>query len=244
MSTGTAVVNWQDEMAKEAQTAAAQERPDNNWISFKSGILSLNGNVAKDNRVQVIIFDSAYENALYTKPYDPKVIVSPDCWAIGRDEAEMAPTNAVPNPVSPACPSCPNNQWNSDPSGGKGKACKNVRRIAMIQASDLDKGVAAEILFARIPTMSIKNWATYVTQIANVVRRPSWGVVTELSLVPDTKSQFQVKFSYVDSIHEDHLGLIKAIKEACGDGLLAEYTANTEVEHGSPVPVKGKGGKF
>jgi len=237
---GTSVVNWQEEMAKQAVAQAEKEKPNNNWLSFKSGVLSLNDTPAKDNRILAVIFDAAYENAWYPGAYDPKNITAPDCWAIARDEEDLAPSNVVSEPVSPDCVNCPKNDWGSDPSGGKGKACKNVRRIALVQASELDKGVAANVLLARIPTMSVKNWSKYVTQIANVVRRPTWGVITELRVVPDTKSQLQVQFSFVENVPEEMLEHIAAIREAAGDAILAEYTPNTQVEHGSTVPVKGK----
>jgi hypothetical protein len=225
-------------MAKEAVAQAEQEKPDNNWLSFKSGILSFNDMPAKDNRMLCVIFDSAYENAWYPGAYDPKNIVAPDCWAIARAEEDMAPSNVVPEPVSPGCVDCPKNEWGSDPAGGKGKACKNVRRIALIQAADIAKGVSADVMLARIPTMSVRNWSKYVTQVANVVRRPTWGVVTELRLVPDVKSQFQVQFSFVENIPEEMLEHIVAIRAAAGNAILAEYTPNSQVESGSTVPVK------
>jgi hypothetical protein len=227
-TTSVAVSDWDERMRKAADAQASQERPDNNWISFKSGVLQLNEQAAKGNKINCIIIDAAYENGLYLKPYDPNKLVSPDCWAISRDGDELAPTHAVPNPVATRCGGCPNNEWGSDPKGGKGKACKNIRRIAIVLESDLDKGAAAPILFARIPTMSVRNWSKYVTQVASVIRRPSWAVVTELSVVPDAKSQFQVHFNFVSNVGDDLLPTIEALTKLSGDSLLADYTANAE----------------
>jgi hypothetical protein len=238
MSESTAVEkpqDWAAMMAKAAMEQAQTEKPDNNWISFKSGVLQYNDQPAKNNRIQCVIFDAAYENGLYTKPFDPNKVVSPDCWAIARVEEDLAPSNAVPNAVSPECTQCPNNEWGSDPRGGKGKACKNIRRIALVQASDLEKGTGADVLFARIPTMSVRNWSKYVNQIANVVRRPSWGVITELSVVPDSKSQFQVQFSFVQNVPDELMDTVMAIKEAAGDSLLVEYTPNPVEEEAAPA---------
>ena len=32
-----------------------------------------------------------------------------------------------------ACADCPHNQWGTDPKGGKGKACKNMVRVYVLQ---------------------------------------------------------------------------------------------------------------
>lgn len=37
------------------------------------------------------------------------------------------------------CDKCPCNQYGSDPNGGKGKACKNMRRIYLMRSNELPK---------------------------------------------------------------------------------------------------------
>lgn len=230
-------------MAKAAAEAAQQEKPDNKFISFKSGMLSFNGNVAPGNKIQCVIISSAFENSYFPNDYDPNKVVSPDCWAVSHVEADMAPNNEATNPVSPACEDCPKNQWEEDPKTKKNfKQCKNVRRLALVLASTLEGDpLTAEVMYAKLPVTSVGNWAKYVNQISNVVKRPPWGVITEMSVVPDIKSQFKVNFQFVGLVPDDKLEGCHALQEIAYKDILFDYPKNKpEVEAPAPAPKAGK----
>ena len=226
-------------MAEAAARAVEEEKPDNKFISFKSGVLSLNGNAAKDNKIQVAIVGWCFENQFFPGKYDPKNIVSPECWAVGHVEDDLTPDPECNKVVAPDCYDCAYNEWESDLAGGKGKACKNIRRLAMILQPDIGKPMEADVLFARLPVTSVANWAKYVAQIGNVVKRPAWGVLTEVSVVPDMKTQFKVGFQFMGLIEDEHLEGIHTLYDKVYKDILFPNPRNPEPEVAAAQPAKG-----
>ena len=199
---GTDVVDYKAELAKMTVAVAEAEKPAGNWISFKGGIMSVGGNPIKGNKMPVVILHSVFENQLYADRYDPNNQQPPICYAFGETDDELKPHPESAKPQSENCHECPKNQWNSDPGGGKGKACKNVRRLGMISASDLHQVNKAPVAIAKMPVTSVKNWSTFASQIANVLKLPPIAVIAEMSVEPDAKTQFQVNFALLDKIED------------------------------------------
>lgn len=199
---GTAVASWQEELNQMAVATAAVEKPQGNWVSFKGGQLVIGGSPMKDNKVPVVVIHSVFENQLYANKYNPNDQQPPICYAFGEDDTDLKPHPESAKPQAESCAVCPNNEWGSDPGGGKGKACKNVRRLAMISADDLalDKVDKAEVAIAKLPVTSVKNWSTFASQVANVLKLPPIAVIVEMSVVPDAKTQFQVHFDLLNKV--------------------------------------------
>lgn len=240
-------IDYTSLMQAAAQKAMEQTKPDTKLISFKSGVLAFNDHPAPGNKVNAIILGFCHENQWFPRPYDPKVIVSADCWAVGYAEATMAPKPGKVTELfhEAGCASCPNNEWGSDPKGGNGKACKNTIRLGMvILPSDVADLQNADFLFARIPVTSTKNWNKYVQQIGNVVKRPPFGVVTEMSTVPDMKSQFKVNFKFLSLLDDSWLEHVIPLVERMQTELLFENGVNSPEEAATTpaaAPAKGKG---
>ncbi len=196
----TAVANWESELSALAQQTVETEKPAGNWISFKGGQLSFGGQPIPGAKLPVVVIYSVFENQLYQDKYDPNNPQPPICYALAENDEELKPHPEAYKPQAESCEVCPHNAWGSDPSGGRGKACKNVRRLAMVAAADLDKLDKAEIGLAKMPVTSVKNWSSYASQIANVLKVPPLAVITEMSVTPDPKTQFQVNFQLIDKI--------------------------------------------
>lgn len=86
-----------------------------------------------------------------------------------------------------SCESCPHNQWGSDPKGGKGKACKNMVRVYLLQ-----EGCAFPVLITLPPT-STGNWRDYMKRLAGRMKS-IYGVVTRVKLEKD-KSEGGITYS-------------------------------------------------
>lgn len=233
--TGTDVVDWEQEMRQQAAVAAGAQRSSGGqgkFFSFKAGQLTYDDNALPGNQVAVIILADIMENSWYDEPYDANRPMSPKCFAFGHDESEMEPP-ADPIDSDPyferqsdTCATCPRNEWGSAPVG-KGKDCKNVMRIAVIPAgqytaSGKGRNVSldyepyddpshfqkADVAFMKLPVMSVKNYAKYVKQIAADMGRPPHGVITNIYVEPDAKSQFAVKFELIDVVPPDLLPIV------------------------------------
>lgn len=205
--TGKSLVNWDAEFAeyqkqsKAGITVGAQGK----FLSFKNG-LAYNGVELEDDEVRCVIVGWTHHNQFYdpNTPYDADNPTTPICYSFGQDPAEMAPDSHSPDKQHADCASCPFNQFESARQG-KGKACKNTFRLALIAESDLDSIGSPEVIYASIPPKSLKNFAKYIAQDLDKYSRPHWAVVTLLKRVPDSKAQFVVTFECVEIIKDSKL---------------------------------------
>ena len=243
-------IDWAKEFAASAAAQAAAEKPDNKFISFKSGVLSYNDTPAPGNAIKCVIIGACFENDYYPGKYDPKKVKSPDCWAVGFDEESLIPgatdrgQEDLTDQQYGQCMGCWANEWESADEG-KGKACKNTRRLAVVFPPDV--GLSSDILYAKLAVTSVKNWSKYVSQLAAVVKRPTWAVITEIKVVPDMKSQFQVLFSFVGLLEGVELeGAHKLYNSLIGEKrMLFGYPVNAEEPEEAPAPkAAGKKQKF
>jgi hypothetical protein len=207
-STSTAITLWEQEMeqAAVAQSATEQHVGGYKSVSLKGGILSIDDNPVEDNEIRVVILSGIHENQMYEGNYNPEKPTTPSCYAFGDNEDEMSPHEASTNKQADLCSSCWANEWGSADIG-KGKACKNVRRLVLITEDALESAESleeAEERMLKLPVMSVKNWTTYVKDVlAEQLKRPSWGVVTTIKVVPDAKSQFRVQFKFEELVQFD-----------------------------------------
>lgn len=239
-ATGTAVVNWEDEIKKMAVATAEAEKPSSNWVSFKNGILVIAGNQQKNNKAEVVVLHSIFENQLYEGRYDPNKPQPPICYAFADTDDDLKPHKDAAKPQADSCDVCPHNAWGSDPEGGKGKACKNVRRLAMMSSNDLatvESVKKAEVALAKLPVTSVKNWSTYANQVANALKRPPLAVISEMSVDPDAKTQFQVNFRLVDQVEKPEI--IQALLAKRGTIHELVYSPYEKPIEGAPAAAAG-----
>lgn len=219
----TAVVSWEDQLAAEAQAAAGMEANAGGgaFFSTQGGILAFDGVPLPNNEMAVVVIDHILENVFYEGRFNVEKPTPPTCFALGRDDREMRPHAVVVEAgqaQNPTCHGCPMNEWGSNDTG-KGKACRNTRRLAMVPAGELGANgftaydnpehyAGAPVGYLKLPVTSVKAWASLVKQIAGVMHRPPHGVYLRVKVVPDTKTQFKVVF---DPLGEIPGSLIPAI---------------------------------
>lgn len=206
--TTTSMTKWDKQLADLAVAASATEKHvgTGSMISTKGGRLAYKGAEIPGNKMNVIVLDHVIHNVDYAEAYDPENGSSPRCYAFGREDEGMAPHADVPedDKQNDTCKGCPQNEWGSA-ERGKGKHCGNKRRLAVLAESDLEDIAGAEVAYLHVPVMSVKGWAGYVRQCTDVLNRPPLGVLTEISLVPDTKSTYRVEFKQISTIDDGDL---------------------------------------
>lgn len=234
---GGAVAKWEDRLAGYAEKAAATEKtPTGKFISVRGGILNIGGQPVKENKLRVIVLGSAFENDFFVGKFDPNNPQPPKCYAIAVEEENLKPHEDAADPQSEACINCPHNEWGSAEEG-RGKACKNIRRLALLAADDLtlDGAKDGEVMFLKVPVTSTKGWAHYVKSVANNLKRPPFAVVTEISAVPDQQSQFKVTFTFIESIEDDDmLAALETRYEAMQSEILFGYPKASEQPQRAP----------
>ncbi len=245
-------VKWDEEMARQAQVAADMENSvaTGQFFSTQGGVLSWNGMPMPNNMMAVIILDSILENVYYTGNYDPENPQGPTCFAFGRDDASLAPHKVIVEngtAQSDVCRECRWNEWGTA-DRGKGKACKNIRRLALISAGNLDaQGTgkmiqpfgaeeleSGQIGFFKLAVTSVKGYAAYVKQVAGALKRPPYGVYTLVRVVPDPKSQFKTQFMPLGLVPTELLPIVMKRHEEAIAGIDFPYLPADE----APVKVK------
>ena len=223
-SASKAIVAWDEELAKMADVASAMEANSGGgqFFGLRGGQLTWQDAPMKDNQMAVIILDSILENVYYEGAYNPDVPQSPTCFAFGRDEREMKPHIIVTDAgqhQNPECYGCEHNEFGSA-NIGRGKACRNTRRLAMIPAGQFNNSGKFEMVeddehyesstvgFMKLPVTSVKGYASFVKQISGTLRRPPFGVITKVKVVPDPKSQFRVLFEPITTVPDELLEII------------------------------------
>lgn len=209
---GTAIVPWEAEMAARAQKAAKQEKPVGSYknISIRGGFLKVDDELVEDNELDIVVIAALHENQFYTEKFNPDNPTVPVCYAYSDPEAEdpeegMQPHAEAEEPQHGDCASCPMNQFGSADTG-RGKACKNVRRLMVVTADAIEDAETlgeAEMRRLNVPVMSGKNWGKFVRAVADDVGRDYAGVVCKLRVKPDPKSQFVLLFDFVEKIDFD-----------------------------------------
>lgn len=245
-TTGTAVgsaTNWADRLAQFATEAVkAEAAPTGALVSAKAGVLQWQGQAVAGNKLDVVIIDSMYENALYEGNYDPDNPQSPVCFAFAHDEEDLRPHEKSEKPQSDTCANCAQNEWGTA-DRGRGKACKNIRRLAMVSAAPLEAEAitASEVAFMKLPVTSVKNWINHVNTLAAIDKRPPFAVVTTIGTVPDAKTQFKITFTKKDNINDP--AILEAViqrHEAQKATPVAPYAANGTVKEQAPKKQSGK----
>jgi hypothetical protein len=225
------------------------------FFSLKSGVLAFNDAPLPGNEMGVIILDGVLENVFYEGAYDPDTPQGPTCFAFGRDEKTIEPHKIViENGTSQAgasglCAGCEMNEWGSAETG-KGKACRNVRRLAMIPAGTMENGrfkaftedehfETTGIGYLKIPVMSVKGYAAFVKQVSGALNRPPFAIFTKVKVVPDAKSQFRVTFEPISQVPDELMDIILRRHDEAKAAIEFPYTPYDAESAPPPPPKRG-----
>ncbi len=181
------VVDYRTRMAKyvEDDKARVPSGGGGASISIKGKVFTFKGEALADP-LKVIVLDYCLENAYYDAEYDPEDPVPPACFAIGKEKKHehLTPDETSPRQQHESCDSCEYQQWGSAEKG-RGKACKNNVRLAVISADvkKLDAAYieGAEVAFMRLPPTSVKHISGHITRLTERMGIPIFGAVTTLT---------------------------------------------------------------
>ncbi len=198
---GNALARWDErlaQLAKSAKQAVSKIGSGGQFISLRGGIMTWQGAAIPQNKLKAIVIDAVAENQLYEGAFDPESFAAPTCYAFGRDPSTMAPDpEYVEQPVNATC--------KGSADVGRGKACKEVQRLALIPEGELENIEAAEIGYLKVPVTSTKQWAGYVRQLDDVYHKPPLAFVTEISVVKENTNKlpgWHLEFALVQAIED------------------------------------------
>jgi hypothetical protein len=255
----TAMVKWDEELAREAELAAGMEASTaaGQFFSLKNGVLSWNDAPLPNNQMGAIILDAVLENVMYEGKYDPDEPAGPVCFAFGRDDKTMSPHKVAVEAgtaMEGPCQTCPKNEWGSADIG-KGKACRNTRRLALIPAGTFNQNGKFEpfeeeehfettpLGYMKLPVTSVKGYGSFVTQVAGTLKIPTWALMTKVKVAQDSKTQFKVTFEPISKVPNHLIGILKKRNEDAKALIEFPYTPREEAPKRGAKPTR-KGRKY
>jgi hypothetical protein len=243
-------------LAKYAQEVKETENvPGLKGIKTRAGVLMIDDQQAPDNKLHVIVLAHIRENQYFDPavPYDEENPRSPICFAQyeGKDISnvfahELSVVKQNPHeyidPEDPEqqrivtlspCATCHQFAWGS--GRGRGKACKEVRKLAVIawDGLSLENIPVTEPRSLKIPVTSVGGWATYVDALAEL-NRPPFSVVTEIGTVPDPKTVFRITFKPVAAVPDEFIPYLEPMIEGLKEVLMTPYQPSAQVEEQAP----------
>lgn len=243
-----AMIAWDKQLADAAMESAAVVAGlgGGQFFSIRGGTLKLGDAALPNNEMACIVLDHVLENVYYGADYNPDSPSSPKCYAFGRDAATMVPHEDAREKVCSNCKACDNNQFGSAEKG-RGKACKNRVRLAIIPGgavangrfeptTDPDAIKAAQVAYLGVPPTSIGAWGAYVKSLAASLKRPPWAVFTKVKVIPDPKTQVAITFELLGPCGATLAdALIKKNAEA-KEGIIFSYPERDE----APAAKRGR----
>ena len=244
----TALTAFDAELAAVAAETASMEAPVlGQFFSVLAGQLSWDKVPIPGNQMTVVILDGVYENTFYGNlnadgswtpvKYDASNKSAPACFSIGRSEKDLAPhpnVVAAQSAQSAICGisgqagCCPWNELGSA-ENGKGKVCRNHRRLAILTASKIERDGSTTLIedpehfqsvtagYLRVPPTSMVSYSKMVKTLDSSMHLPTFAVYCRIEVFPDPKNQVRVTFTPVKPVPADVLPV-----------LLARYKADRE----------------
>lgn len=213
------IVDYDAILAKQAaQLSDRISKPSGDKIQItQSKKFKMPDGLQKDGPIEAVIVDFVSVNMYYSQPYKRDEIVAPDCYAIGEKPAEMVPSPRARNRQSTTCASCQHNQFGSGTSGS-GKACKNVRRLAVLPPDALPD---TPINIMDVSPTALKAFDAYVGAIAANFNAPPVKVVTTIAF--DAKVDYpSLRFGNPKPLTGDQLGTMVGRMEEARKRLMVE----------------------
>lgn len=210
-------------------------------ISLKGKRFSA-GDIKLGTELAVVVLADTYDNAWYDAPYKEDVINAPACFAIGTDEAMLAPHATSPKPQSEDCESCDKNAFGSS-SNGKGKACRNGRRLLVAPFTDGDVDLANTALISLAPT-SLKGYSKHKRVTASLYNLPVFAIGTRLSF-DDDKAYPVLEFAYISNVtNSDTITKIMENRSAYQAAVQLPYNVEQYKDAGTPADNAGTKSKL
>ena len=210
-----AMTNYEERFAQEAELQYDREPTGGgNFINIKGNEFNFQGE-ALGGVMSIVIVADCFENAFYDSAYNADDPLPPGCFSIEVSPDDLSPNEEGPNIQSDGdCSDCWANEFGSSETG-RGKACKNSRRLAIMAVSidedgNLEAVSTGEVAVLRVPPTSLKNYSGFIKRSNKVLRRPSWAYVTEVSF--DENADYEtLTFKLIGPIEDS--AILQAIDE-------------------------------
>lgn len=170
MSPDEIMQQYRDRLAERAKNIQSiVTAAPSNMISTKGRVFTMPDGTTNPGPISAVIVDFRSVNSFFKGAYNPTKPVPPVCWAIG-DLDTLAPSTNCPENQNPegTCAACTKNQFGTHPSGSKGKACKNMYRLALIP-SDLETPDTSKLYTLSVSPTGLKLFSAFTRRVQRLL---------------------------------------------------------------------------
>lgn len=201
------IIDLKKILADAAKNEQLREKIGTNigYISTRNKKFSIGDN-ALGEKVDVVVAMTAFENAYYDSPYIKGETSAPGCFAVSLSGEDMTSHETSPNRQHKKCDDCKNAQWGSA-LVGKGKACKNGRRLVCLGVNSDGSVDHTQVAVLKLSPTSLAGWAKYAKTVAITQALPTWAVITTLSFDPE-ETYPKIISTFKGLVQTDDLGKI------------------------------------
>lgn len=132
--------------------------------------------------------------------------VRPDCWSSNS----VAPDVSVPQPQSPICAVCPMNAFGSG-SNGKGKACSDNKRLAVVPMDDIPNEYYGGPMMLRVPPDSLTDLSAYSAKLKEL----GWNYAAIATRITFDRQESHPKFLFqpVRALTADEIATVEQLRD-------------------------------
>lgn len=176
------------------------------------------------NSIEIVIVKapSVVSKTWYEGGYVEDSKAPPDC----SSNNGVTPLMSSPKKQAATCSLCPHNQWGSamrDGVAGKGKACADVKRLAVVPQHDINNEVYGGPMLLRVPSASLQELTAY-GYVLQKLGYPAAGVATRVSF--DTAEAYpKFKFSPIRALTDEEVDMVLALREDARVGRILSEAA-------------------
>jgi len=235
------MAEWEQLLAAEAKDERAKETLGLPRITHQGGVLQVDGEEVEGNEVIVATVEYAFGKEWYKEKFVPGKQATPGCYAFGPSDKGMVPHESAPEKQNPTCTGC---KWNEFGSAdvGRGKACKDVRRLMVILASDLagksaDAIGGAEVRQLSVPPASLGNFAAHLAGLPDKVASGNLrAALTKIAPRPRKKGGHELTFTFMGPVPKDAMPALLARRKGAYDLLTQPFPVISDEEKAAPAP--------
>jgi len=168
----TSLASIKAEMKKELENLGGSVAPPTgSKISLDGKVFTLPDGTSNQGPLSAIILDHRVYNTYYEGAYNKNDIKPPVCFTISKTIEGVTPSKNAPKPQGENCKDCEKNQWGTNPAGGKGKACKNQIRLAVVQPG-ADPATAEPMTLIVSPT-GLSSFGNFIRELQSMGKLPT-----------------------------------------------------------------------
>ncbi len=188
------IVSIQEQLKAQAASVAGRTEGSSKSVKYSDGKFVLPNGFQTNDPIKVVILDFVTQHVKFEKAYKAGEVSPINCAAVGDNPREMKPYDSIATPENSTCSGCWANEYKSA-SNGDGKACKQVRAMAvLVQDSDGNIDPDGPIYTLTTSPTSNKVFDGYVKSVAAAFMLPPVGVVTTLDLDTTTSKWVSLQF--------------------------------------------------